>query len=933
MDREYRNLNDFLKLHKTTEKQGVTHTRIGDVERGVFPGKYIIPHDKQQIFYKLYNRHVFVDHNPEYLTEVQFRDGTGPILVDFDFRYAPETTTRQHTSDHLYDIADQYMEQINKLCTFVDGDIVNVFMFEKDSANTTSDKVTKDGIHMVISIQMDHLKQQILRNMILRVIGNQFDNLLLINEYESVLDEGISKGHTNWQMYGSKKPGNEAYKVVKYFQYTYDSDDAGFAIEVLKLSKLDDLCLMSMVSARSQALIESPLRDEYKTIYDSMKSASVKSGSKAIRNKHKLNKHNISVTIDEIISVEQISDLLEHLLNSSPDKGGLRDDEYHVKETHQFAMCLPKKYYNDYSEWIRVGWALRNCDYRLFLSWMLFSSQSDKFNFGDIGENLERWNSFQGDNEGLTARSIQYWAKSENPSEYKEIYEKSVEYYMHRSIGNQDEQPPMEWEIAVAIYHMYKHKYRCASIKSKTWYKFEGNRWVENEEGCELRNNISKVVARRYGALSSRYAKKSCEMSTDDPKAHETVRKKAARFSNICTKLKTTTFKANVMRECATVFYNEDGDFLKLLDENRHLMGFNNGVYDFTNKQFRMGRADDYISLSTNIDHCEIDNNNPKHTIIIDEINDFMEKLFPNPDLRKYVWDHLGSVLIGGNKPQTFNIYIGIGRNGKSKLVELMSMVLGDYKGTLPSSHVTTFKRSGSGALSPEIAILKGIRYAVLQEISKGEKLNDGVMKELTGGDEITARSLFKMPITFLPQFKLVVATNSLFDIKTTDDGTWRRIRNVDFVSKFEDNPQRTVENPHVFLKDPDIDEKFKAWSPIFMSMLIQVANENNGLVPDCDIVKQSSDAYRHDQDYLSEFFDEKIKKSDGSTHIKKTELFETFGTWYKENYGKRLPPGKELYGYVNSRIGKYKPGHGWVGYQIIYEQTGDVDDEEEFEI
>ena len=69
-------------------------------------------------------------------------------------------------------------------------------------------------------------------------------------------------------------------------------------------------------------------------------------------------------------------------------------------------------------------------------------------------------------------------------------------------------------------------------------------------------------------------------------------------------------------------------------------------------------------------------------------------------------------------------------------------------------------------------------------------------MKEITGGDPLVGRALFKDTITFIPQFKLVACTNFLFDIKTNDDGTWRRIRVCDFMSKFLDNPYNEEKFP-----------------------------------------------------------------------------------------------------------------------------------------
>ena len=121
---------------------------------------------------------------------------------------------------------------------------------------------------------------------------------------------------------------------------------------------------------------------------------------------------------------------------------------------------------------------------------------------------------------------------------------------------------------------------------------------------------------------------------------------------------------------------------------------------DFQNKIFRPGQPEDNISMSTNIDYIKID---PlKHKIIIDEINDFMDKLFPQKELCEYMWDHLASTLIGTSTNQTFNMYIGGGSNGKSMLVNLMERVLGQYKGDVPTSMITD-KRGKVGGLTPEI--------------------------------------------------------------------------------------------------------------------------------------------------------------------------------------------------------------------------------------
>ena len=209
---------------------------------------------------------------------------------------------------------------------------------------------------------------------------------------------------------------------------------------------------------------------------------------------------------------------------------------------------------------------------------------------------------------------------------------------------------------------------------------------------------------------------------------YEVFRKRSNKLSDLCTCLKKTNWKNNIMREAKELFY--DKDFLNKLNDNPNLICFNNYVIDFKSKKYRTGQPDDYISKCTNIDYLPYSHIINKDKAIHDEIFQFMEELFPNEELRNYMWEHLASTLIGNNDNQTFNIYTGSGRNGKSKLVDLMSKMLGDYKATVPVTLVTQ-KRTGIGSTSSEIVQLMGVRYAVMQEPSKGEVINEGIMLSL----------------------------------------------------------------------------------------------------------------------------------------------------------------------------------------------------------
>ena len=92
-------------------------------------------------------------------------------------------------------------------------------------------------------------------------------------------------------------------------------------------------------------------------------------------------------------------------------------NEYCIRELHEYVMILPSEYYESgsYDKWIRVGWALKNTSLKLLPTWLKFSSQSKEFNNSDIPNLINYWNSFDHDNvDGLTSRSIMFWAKNDN---------------------------------------------------------------------------------------------------------------------------------------------------------------------------------------------------------------------------------------------------------------------------------------------------------------------------------------------------------------------------------------------------------------------------------------------------------------------------------------------------------------------------------------
>ena len=196
------NLDNYLRTHNAVKGEGHTHTRIGDKNSGIFGGSYNINPSEWKDFMQLYYQHVIVKGNLEYLTEKQLEDN-GPIMIDIDLRYSSDIATKQHTKDHIVDALMLYADKIAQLVDINEGSAIEAFIMEKKDVNMLENK-TKDGLHIIIGIQMHKALQVILRQRVLPELKNVWDDLPVINEWSDILDEGVTKGICNWQLYASR---------------------------------------------------------------------------------------------------------------------------------------------------------------------------------------------------------------------------------------------------------------------------------------------------------------------------------------------------------------------------------------------------------------------------------------------------------------------------------------------------------------------------------------------------------------------------------------------------------------------------------------------------------------------------------------------------------------------------------------------------------
>lgn len=916
---QFSKLSKFLYDHRAKEL-GLppTHTRMGCETPKIWPGSFAISDEDLPQFYKLYYEEVFVNGNPEYMTEVQIDNG--PLLLDFDFKYKLDVCERIHSDSHIIDILQLYLEEIKEFFLFENSQSFDIFVMEKPHVNRVEKEgYTKDGIHVIMNIQVNSTLQIMLRDRILSKIKDVCD-LPVINKWEDIIDDHIPQQTSPWQLYGSRKPLHEAYQLTQIYSAVYTEDENGFSLNTKEMKPFTHELLNNMVylTARNNKCLVFDLNPSILIEYNAHLQ-SPKRNKKASTNP---NQGGFGGGLYDITDSTKLASAVEEMLQS------FDVVEYPLKELHEYTQILPEKYYEPGSHLLnrKVAFALKNADPRgrLFLSWVMLRSKAIDFDYNDIPELHVKWQKFTLREDGVTKKSIIYWAKQDAYEEYVKLKNTTIDTFIENTLVGTN-----EFDLAMVLYHMFKDKYLCSSIVNKQWYIFRNHRW-EQDKGSSIRLAISKDMFNAYYKKQQQYLDDLSHVEETDIEKTKDLTAKIKKITSLQIKLKSTTDKNNIIREAVDIFYDEE--FTKNMDANKYLMCFTNGVVDFKNKVFRDGYPQDYITKSTNIPYIRLDASNLD---LQKQIMEFMSKLFPVEDLNKYMWSHLASCLIGTNVNQTFNIYVGSGSNGKSLLTDLMSHGIGEYKGTVPITLVTE-KRSSIGGTSSEIIQLKGVRYAVMQEPSAGTVINDGIMKEITAGDPLQGRALYCESEIFEPQFKLVVCTNTLPEVKSNDDGTWRRFRVCRFMSKFKDTDEaHNDDTPYVFDKDKSLKEKLPVWAPIFTSILVNIAFMNQGNVKDCNMVMEASNQYRQGQDHIAAFVGEKIQKSTTPTTrpITKTEISREFTEWYTINYGRGKPPkGIALYEYMDKKFGK-SVGSQWKNIIIVKPQDSTEDDMEDMDV
>lgn len=910
-------LESFLKKYKLGKDSNVvyTHTKLSG-------GKYAIPNEKLEEFRQLYHKEVFELGRDCTLTEANSK--YTQIKIDLDFRYTTEDNVprRIYTMEDIVDVVKLYAKAIHeymyvpesKCAAFImekTGPILN----QKGTRHSDGQIIIKDGVHIIFPVVTHAKIAHKIRDDVIRDIGTVLDKHKFINSYKDIVDESVIEKN-NWFLYGATKANSSAYLVTKIVRYKYDSESAN-----VKITSYPDPSMFT--SAQYVEMFSILNRD-----------------SDFSRTDIKARYLELLERTGEIEKSEY-SRKREQSLNRNKRNFSRIDDEQ-IKYVCSLVDLTSKERAIAYKDWIEMGWCLHNihnADDRLLKKWTDWSRTGVYTNTTD-DEYKEQWDTFR--NDGLGIGTLKMWAKNDNPEGYTAQAEQNIDQTLERMIWRDN----LEHNDIAKIYHKkYQHQY-VAICKSKTkyvWYHFKDHRWAELGSHSKLRKELSDDLASMFDKKANNYTTRSSNMANDEN--NDKMRECAQRCLKVSRKLRQTSYKNNILTECQDEFADEAKNFIEKMDENVYLIGCENGIYDLnyyhkdsngseTFGNFRDGRPDDYVTFSTKINYdASITWDDPR----VQEIESFVAQVIPNKNVREYIYQILASCLDGSTKREKMYVFSGSGGNGKSKLIELFDRALGDYsKGV--SIALLTKKRADSNAAQPELQVTKGRRAIKFQEAEESATINTGLMKELTGGDKITCRGLFQDPIEFKPQFTPFLICNDKPKLPPHDDGTWRRVRLIEFVSRFVPDLKEANLERNLYPIDYNLSEKIQNWGEPFLWMLIEKYKEyrqNGSVITDPHEVMEYTNAYRRENDIFNAFMNECIVQDSMNSVCYLNDAFREYKAFMKENYsGMGEKPQKKgaLQKYMAKILGKeYNPaecnrktanqrsaGTCWLGYKVI---------------
>jgi hypothetical protein len=714
---------DFSNLLKTNSVKNngkqPTHTRIGDKQFNIYGGSFAF--DDEDPFYEGLYEHIFLDGKKEYLTEKQLENGT--FVIDLDFRYCHDVSTRQHSKEDIENIVYLFNETLKKYVIF--DKPFRCYVMEKPNVNILADgSLTKDGIHLFYDFELNDTIKQAVRNDVIKEIPDVID-LPLINSWEDVVDKGVITRACNWNIYGCSKPNNERYEVTDVFEFELDQNDGEFMSTKCEIDF--DYNLFQELSVRTRKQILHPN----------------KQGDKIIAAKQRPSSPNSVVPLaKETANKDKFLELLDII--------GVGNEK----------VLHPR--------WFQIGSILKTNGY----SKIVFEEFTKQYVPNKEKELNKIWDYINAE-QVWSIYGLQGIAKTVNLGQYNDWFIRHKQYISSKTLckGNNDIANFISKGLKEVLVYcnknwiMYDNKINlwritdCPSAKVCSYIQYLID--CSLETAMYAFNKIDRVKL-DAGELSAK---------TKADKLNETMS---------IYKLQRVLMADNKQNSMILKFlkdYLSDNEFYIKLDVNKYNVAYKNGMLDLKTLEFREGlipsdmitqtipynyeKGDEQTISKVRLELLKICNNNETHL--------------------EYYLSALGYAMTGDSmKLQEFYYIIGqTASNGKSIIFEALNDIIPPYCKKIDSN---AFEVKNS-QLHKEIASWHGKRIGWINELTTA-KQDAELIKQVADGTPIPYKVMYGttdiMPITF----KNFIISNHSPTIDA-DAGIKRRMKMFQMDSEF----------------------------------------------------------------------------------------------------------------------------------------------------
>lgn len=330
------------------------------------------------------------------------------------------------------------------------------------------------------------------------------------------------------------------------------------------------------------------------------------------------------------------------------------------------------------------------------------------------------------------------------------------------------------------------------------------------------------------------------------------------------------------------------------------LLACANGVINLATGALEPGRQDQYLLKASPVSWAGIDAPAALWEKTLMEILSGDERLF------SFLQRLFGYALIGEVRESMIAVMTGIGRNGKSLIVEVLSEILGPMAGAVRSEMLLDQSRlASSSGPTPDIMGMRGKLMAFASETDDGCRVSPSRVKWLTGKDKLTGRNPHdKHEIQFSPTHTLFLLTNHKPHAPADDFAFWERVVLIPFKLSFV---TRRPRNNSERVADPLLASKLVDEYPGILAWMVRgcLDYQERGLDPP-PVVKEAVEEYQRDEDIIADFIEECCVVGE-TLKVGATAMYDIFERWWKKNVSKNVPKQKRFGSLMGRRFERVK--------------------------